>query len=79
MNGDPKNYDCWVFPCVDSRAQPVFFTIAAEKGRFCLGEIKDKVIVYLKEKHGLEYVGDGSGWGKAGISEFEFWPPEEGI
>jgi len=72
----PEDFDCWVIPCVDNHAHPVFFTIAAKKGRYNLDEIKEKVLSYLKDMHGLDYIANGSGWAEAGTSEFEFWPPE---
>lgn len=71
----PEAFDCWVIPCVDARARPVFFTMACEKGKYRWSEIEDKVLSYLKENHGLGYIADGSGWAEVGTSEFEFWPP----
>lgn len=77
MIENPEDYDCWVVPCVDARANPVFFTVAAEKGAYRWEEIKSQVFVYLKEVHGLSYIADGSGWAEAGTSVFEFWPVED--
>ena len=77
MIENPEEYDCWVIPCVDTRSQPVFFIIASEKGKYRWDEIKDAVLSYLKDVHGLSYIANGSGWAKAGTSYFEFWPPEE--
>lgn len=77
MNLDSKDYDCWVYPCVNSRAQCVFFTVAAPKGKYLLSDIFDGVVAWLKMEHGLIYIDDGSGWDRVGESEFEFWPPGE--
>ena len=77
MNLDSKDYDCWVFPCVNNRAQSVFFTVAAPKDKYLWSDIFDDVVAWLKAEHGLTYIGDGSAWGRAGESEFEFWPPGE--
>lgn len=77
MIENPEDFDCWVIPCVDARARPVFFTVAAEKGAYRWDEIKEQVLAHLKEVHGLSYIADGSGWAEDGTSKFEFWPPEE--
>lgn len=44
MTHDSKDYDCWVFPCVNNRAQPVFFTVAAPKGKYLWSDIFDDVV-----------------------------------
>ncbi len=67
-------YDCWVFPCVNSHAQAVFYTVFAKKNQFILDEVFDDIVRCLRDQHGLEYVADGSPWAQGGESEFLFWP-----
>jgi hypothetical protein len=76
MIEDPEDLDCWVIPCVDNHAHQVFFTIATKNGQYSLAEIKDKVLSYLNDRHGLSYISNGTGWAEVGTSVFEFWPPE---